>query len=68
MVLVQDLALPERRADAFEAAHSWVELADWIPSVLAGVTDPREVKRGICAAGHKALYATNGAACPTRNS
>ena len=40
----------------FDAAYSWVELADWIPSVLAGITDPREVKRGICAAGHKALY------------
>jgi L-ribulokinase len=39
----------------FEAAYSWVELADWIPAVLAGVTDPRRVKRGICAAGHKAL-------------
>ena len=27
--------------DVFEAAHSWVELADWIPSVLAGsVIDP----------------------------
>ena len=52
----------------FEAAYSWVELADWIPSVLAGVTDPLQIKRGVCAAGHKALYATNGAACPTRSS
>ena len=41
----------------FEAAYSWVEIADWIPSVLAGVTDPLEIKRGVCAAGHKALYA-----------
>jgi L-ribulokinase len=32
-----------------------VELADWIPSVLAGVEDPLAVKRGICTAGHKAL-------------
>ncbi|MDX2185607.1 MAG: ribulokinase [Opitutaceae bacterium] len=40
----------------FKAAFSWVELCDWVPSVLAGVTDPREVKRGICAAGHKAMY------------
>jgi L-ribulokinase len=43
--------------DVFKAAHSWVELADWIPSVLAGRTDPAAVVRGICAAGHKALYA-----------
>lgn len=40
----------------FNAAYSWVELSDWIPSVLAGVTDPRQVKRGVCAAGHKAMY------------
>jgi L-ribulokinase len=42
--------------DVFDAAASWVELSDWVPSVLAGVNDPRNVKRGICAAGHKALY------------
>jgi L-ribulokinase len=40
----------------FGAAYSWVELADWIPSVLGGVPDPNLVVRGICAAGHKALY------------
>src|SRR5882762_6130145 len=40
----------------FAAAHAWVEFSDYIPAVLAGVKDPREVKRGICAAGHKALY------------
>ena len=27
----------------FDAAYSWVELADWAPSVLAGVVDPRLV-------------------------
>jgi L-ribulokinase len=42
--------------EVFDAAFSWVELSDYIPAVLAGVTDPRAVKRGICAAGHKALY------------
>jgi len=40
----------------FHAAASWVELADWIPSVLAGVSDPARVVRGVCAAGHKAMY------------
>ncbi|MFQ3670229.1 MAG: ribulokinase [Verrucomicrobiia bacterium] len=42
--------------EVFQAAFSWVELCDWIPSVLAGVRDPLAVRRGICAAGHKALY------------
>jgi len=42
--------------EVFDAAHSWVELADFIPAVLAGVTDPAAIKRGVCCAGHKALY------------
>ena len=42
--------------EVFDAAFSWVELADFIPSVLAGVDDPRRTVRGICCAGHKALY------------
>ena len=42
--------------DVFEAAVSWVELADYIPAVLSGVTNPRAIKRGVCAAGHKAMY------------
>ncbi len=50
----------------FQAAYSWVELADWIPSVLAGVTDPREIKRGICCAGHKALYSREWGGLPDK--
>jgi L-ribulokinase len=50
----------------FDAAYSWVELADWIPSVLAGVEDPLEVKRGICAAGHKALYSDEWGGLPDK--
>ncbi len=42
--------------DVFEAAASWVELADFVPAVLAGVNDPRNVFRCVCAAGHKAMY------------
>jgi len=42
--------------EVFDAAESWVELADFIPSVLGGLTQPRDIVRGICAAGHKALY------------
>jgi len=50
----------------FESAYSWVEIADWIPSVLAGVTDPLLVKRGVCAAGHKALYSDDWGGLPDK--
>lgn len=50
----------------FAAAHSWVELADWIPSVLAGVDDPARVVRGVCCAGHKALYADDWGGLPDK--
>jgi len=51
---------------AFDAAHSWVEFSDWIPSVLAGVSDPLQVKRGVCAAGHKALYCDEWGGLPDK--
>lgn len=35
----------------FAAAHDWIELPDWIPFVLTG-----QLKRCLCAAGHKGLY------------
>ncbi len=50
----------------FAAAYSWVELADWIPSILAGVTDPKQIQRGICCAGHKALYADDWGGLPDK--
>jgi L-ribulokinase len=42
--------------EVFDAAASWVELADFVPSVLAGVESPAAIVRCVCAAGHKALY------------
>ena len=51
--------------EVFEAAHSWVELADFIPAVLAGVTRPEDVQRGICPAGHKALYSETWGGLPS---
>jgi L-ribulokinase len=43
-----------------------VELADYIPAVLAGVTDPRAIQRCICAAGHKAMYSDNWGGLPAK--
>ena len=42
--------------DVFNAAYNFVEICDWIPAVLVGNTNPKSLKRSICAAGHKALY------------
>lgn len=38
------------------AAYTWVECADWVPAVLCGTTHPDKLRRGICAAGHKAFF------------
>jgi L-ribulokinase len=41
-----------------KACHSWVEHCDWIPFLLTGGRHIAEMKRSVCAAGHKALWAT----------
>ncbi len=50
--------------EVFEAAHSWVEMQDLIPAMLCGVKDPAAVKRGVCAAGHKAMYSDEWGGLP----
>ncbi|TAJ58376.1 MAG: ribulokinase [Chitinophagaceae bacterium] len=37
--------------------HSWVEHCDWIPFLLTGGKDITQLKRGVCSAGHKSLWA-----------
>lgn len=50
--------------DVFDAAHTWVEHADWIPAVLTGTDHPDVLKRGVCAAGHKAFYSDSWGGYP----
>ncbi|MGF1657404.1 MAG: ribulokinase [Verrucomicrobiales bacterium] len=50
--------------DVFQAAHSWVELSDWIPAVLCGVRNPIKIQRGVCAAGHKAMFSEEWGGLP----
>jgi L-ribulokinase len=40
-----------------KACYSWVEHCDWIPFLLTGGHDIHQMKRGVCSAGHKALWA-----------
>lgn len=40
----------------YNKAYTWVEFTDFIPAILSGIKNPNDIKRGICAAGHKAMY------------
>ena len=42
--------------EVFEAAHLWVECADWVPAMLTGTEAPDQLTIGVCAAGHKAMF------------
>jgi L-ribulokinase len=38
------------------ACHCFVEHGDWMPALLAGISDPALIKRSRCIAGHKAMW------------
>jgi L-ribulokinase len=40
----------------FDAAYSWIELADFVPAALTGMLAPKNFIAGVCAAGHKAMW------------
>ena len=45
------------RMNLFEkTVLAWVEHCDWIPFLLTGGNELQKLKRGVCSAGHKALW------------
>jgi len=50
----------------FEATYSWIELCDYVPVMLGGITRQEDIKNSRCAAGHKALFANEWGGLPQR--
>eukprot|EP00831_Metopus_contortus_P084433 TRINITY_DN9586_c0_g1_i2.p1 TRINITY_DN9586_c0_g1~~TRINITY_DN9586_c0_g1_i2.p1 ORF type:complete len:552 (+),score=111.85 TRINITY_DN9586_c0_g1_i2:294-1949(+) len=51
--------------EVFDATHVWLDFPDFIPAVLGGINAVSQLKPGICAAGHKALYCDEWGGYPT---
>lgn len=47
-----------------QACYSWVEHCDWIPFLLTGGNDAAALRRGVCSAGHKALWSSEFGGLP----
>jgi len=51
------LHLARTDQEVFDSSYSWLEQSDWLPYLLTGQQDAKLIKRNVCAAGHKALWA-----------
>ncbi len=52
--------------EVFDAAYSWVELADYVPAALTGTEHPEKFVAGVCAAGHKAMWSASWGGHPDK--
>lgn len=59
--------LEKESPKVFENTYSFVEICDWIPAVLVGNTKPSDLKRSVCAAGHKAMFSTQWGGLPDKD-
>ncbi len=50
-----------------DSAYTWIEECEWLPSILRGKIDVRNVYRSACAAGHKALWHSSFGGLPSRS-
>ncbi|MBD1427593.1 ribulokinase [Sphingobacterium arenae] len=59
--LLRTLRVDER---VRKTMHTWVEHCDYIPFLLTGGTRAVDIKRSVCAAGHKSLWAAEFGGLP----
>ena len=60
------LHLKRTAPKVFEAMHSFVEICDYLTALLSGDTRPEQIARGVCAAGHKAMYSEEWGGLPDK--
>jgi len=51
----------------YDAAYTWIEHADYMTGLLTGTSNPGQVKRCRCAAGHKAMFSDSWGGYPAKD-